>query len=156
MFAWNFTSPHISFYFVYTFCLTLNTHNCLSLVRCKHYSAIQYSTKLCWNASFSVLLFTGAIALAEVLAESRYLTHVDLKENEIRVAGLMALTLALRMNYHLLHLETPKTFKVEQVFWKHACVCKHIMLFVFHVHVKKYFALNFFFSFHISSMFTPM
>lgn len=57
----------------------------------------------------------GAIALAEVLAESRYLTHVDLRENEIRIAGLMALSLALRMNHKLLYLETPKTFKVEQV-----------------------------------------
>ncbi len=53
--------------------------------------------------------------MAEVLAESRYLVHVDLRENEIRVAGLMALCLALRMNHYLLHLETPKTFKVEQV-----------------------------------------
>ena len=58
---------------------------------------------------------SGAIALAEVLAESRYLVHVDLRENEIRIAGLMALCLALRMNHKLLHLETPKTFKVEQV-----------------------------------------
>jgi protein phosphatase 1 regulatory subunit 37 len=56
----------------------------------------------------------GAIALAEVLAESRYLIHVDLRENEIRIAGLMALSLAMRMNHKILHLETPKTFKVEQ------------------------------------------
>ena len=64
-----------------------------------------------------LLLFIvlGAIALAEVLAESRYLVHVDLRENEIRIAGLMALCLALRMNHYLLYLETPKTFKVEQV-----------------------------------------
>ena len=62
-----------------------------------------------------IILYLGAIALAEVLAESRYLTHVDLRENEIRIAGLMALSLALRMNHKLLHLETPKTFKVDQV-----------------------------------------
>lgn len=40
---------------------------------------------------------------------------MDLRENEIRIAGLMALSLALRMNHKLLHLETPKTFKVDQV-----------------------------------------
>ncbi len=57
----------------------------------------------------------GAIALAEVLAESKHLTHVDLRENDIRVAGLMALQLAHRMNFHLVSLQTPKSFKVEQV-----------------------------------------
>ena len=62
-----------------------------------------------------ILSLSGAIALAEVLAESRYLIHVDLRENDIRVAGLMALRLAHRMNHSLLHLETPKTYKVEQV-----------------------------------------
>ena len=64
---------------------------------------------------FVCVFISGAIALAEVLAESRYLVNVDLRENEIRIAGLMALCLAFRMNHKLLHLETPKTFKVEQV-----------------------------------------
>ena len=53
---------------------------------------------------------SGANALAEVLAESSYLIHVDLCENDIRVAGLMALHLAHQMNDSLLHLETPKTY----------------------------------------------
>ena len=62
----------------------------------------------------------GAIALAEVLAESRHITHVDLKENDIRVAGLMALQLAHRMNHVLLSMETPKAYRVEPV---RVCVC---------------------------------
>ena len=57
----------------------------------------------------------GAIALAEVLAESKHITHVDLKDNDIRVAGLMALQLAHRMNHTLLFMETPKAYRVEPV-----------------------------------------
>lgn len=57
----------------------------------------------------------GAIALAEVLAESKHLTQLDLKDNDIRVAGLMALQLGHRMNQTLLAMETPKSYKVDQV-----------------------------------------
>lgn len=57
----------------------------------------------------------GAIALAEVLAESKHLIELDLKENDIRVAGLMALQLAHRMNRSLISMETPKSYRVEQV-----------------------------------------
>ena len=57
----------------------------------------------------------GAIALAEVLAESKHVTHLDLKDNDIRVAGLMALQLGHRMNQTLVCMETPKSYKVDQV-----------------------------------------
>ncbi len=57
----------------------------------------------------------GAIALAEVLAESKHLTHLDLKDNDIRIAGLMALQLGHRMNQTLISMETPKSHKVDQV-----------------------------------------
>lgn len=60
-------------------------------------------------------VLAGAIALAEVLAESKHLTHLDLKDNDIRVAGLMALQLGHRMNQTLLCMETPKSYKVDQV-----------------------------------------
>lgn len=60
-------------------------------------------------------LFAGAIALAEVLAESKHLLELDLKENDIRVAGLMALQLGHRMNRTLITMETPKTYRVEPV-----------------------------------------
>ena len=75
--------------------------------------------------TFVVDLFitAGAIALAEVLAESRHITHVDLKENDIRVAGLMALQLAHRMNHTLLSMETPKAYRVEPVSISVVCVC---------------------------------
>ena len=60
-------------------------------------------------------VITGAIALAEVLAESKHLTHIDIRDNDIRVAGLMALQLAHRMNHSLLGMQTPKGYRVEQV-----------------------------------------
>lgn len=62
-----------------------------------------------------LILLTGAIALAEVLAENKHITHLDLRENDVRVAGLMGLQLAHRMNHTLLSMDTPKAFKVEQV-----------------------------------------
>lgn len=65
--------------------------------------------------TFSPSLPVGAIALAEVLAESKHLIELDLKENDIRVAGLMALQLAHRMNRSLTCMETPKSYRVEQV-----------------------------------------
>ena len=68
-----------------------------------------------YMCNWFLLPFAGAIALAEVLAESRHITHVDLKENDLRVAGLMALQLAHRMNHTLLFMETPKAYRVEPV-----------------------------------------
>lgn len=49
----------------------------------------------------------GAVALAEVLAESRQIQQLDLSQNEVKVGGLMALCLALRINSSLasLHLD---------------------------------------------------
>lgn len=69
-------------------------------------------------------LHVGAIALAEVLAESKHLIELDLKENDIRVAGLMALQLAHRMNRSLTCMETPKSYRVEQV----ECLFKEIKI----------------------------
>ena len=60
-------------------------------------------------------LHSGAIALAEVLAENKHISHLDLRENDVRVAGLMGLQLAHRMNHALLHMDTPKSYKVDQV-----------------------------------------
>ena len=57
----------------------------------------------------------GAIALAEVLAENKHISHLDLRDNDVRVAGLMGLQLAHRMNHTLLNMDTPKFYKVEQV-----------------------------------------
>ena len=43
------------------------------------------------------------------------MTHLDLKDNDFRVAGLMALQLGHRMNQTLISMETPKSYKVDQV-----------------------------------------
>jgi len=77
-----------------------------------------YSSTIPVFTMFSLLLvcvFAGAIALAEVLAENKHITHLDLKENDIRVAGLMGLQLAHRMNHTLVSMETPKGYRVEPV-----------------------------------------
>ncbi|XP_014906785.1 protein phosphatase 1 regulatory subunit 37 isoform X1 [Poecilia latipinna] len=46
----------------------------------------------------------GAVALAEFLAESRLIQRLDLHENQVKLGGLMALSLALRINCSLSHL----------------------------------------------------
>ncbi|CAI8032183.1 Protein phosphatase 1 regulatory subunit 37, partial [Geodia barretti] len=76
----------------------------------------------------------GAIALAEVLAENKHITHMDLRDNDIRVAGLMGLQLAHRMNHTLLHLDTPKFYKVEQ---RDRTLIKELLM-----EVEKYSARN--------------
>jgi len=43
----------------------------------------------------------GAVALAEFLAESRQIQQLDLRHNEVKVGGRMALCLALRINRSL-------------------------------------------------------
>lgn len=50
-----------------------------------------------------------------MLAESKHLLELDLKDNDIRVAGLLALQLAHRMNHTLTRMETPKSYRVDQV-----------------------------------------
>lgn len=46
----------------------------------------------------------GAVALAEFLAESRLIQRLDLHQNRVKLGGLMALSLALRINCSLSHL----------------------------------------------------
>ena len=64
----------------------------------------------------------GAIALAEFVAESRMLEQLDLRDNDIRIAGLMALSLAHKMNFKLHRLTMPRTIKIEPV-CVYVCVC---------------------------------
>ena len=70
------------------------------------------------------LICAGAIALAEVLAESRVLEYIDVRDNDIRIAGLMALSLAHRLNHQILHLSVPKNIKCDPV---RLCGCVHVM-----------------------------
>ena len=64
---------------------------------------------------FECVLIVGAIALAEFVAESRMLEQLDLRDNDIRIAGLMALSLAHKMNHKLLRLTMPRTIRIEPV-----------------------------------------
>ena len=57
----------------------------------------------------------GAIALAEILAESRSIEVLDVRGNDIRIAGLMALSHAHKVNRFLLNLQIPENIKADQV-----------------------------------------
>lgn len=57
----------------------------------------------------------GAVAVAEFVAESPRLLRLDVRENEIKTGGLMALSLALRVNQSLLRLDLDREPKKETV-----------------------------------------
>ncbi|KAI4804564.1 hypothetical protein KUCAC02_026189, partial [Chaenocephalus aceratus] len=57
----------------------------------------------------------GAVALAEFLAESRQIQRLDLRHNALKVGGLMALCLALRINSSLEGLDLDHPPPQEQV-----------------------------------------
>lgn len=57
----------------------------------------------------------GAVAVAEFIAESPRLLRLDLRENEIKTGGLMALSLALKVNTSLLRLDLDREPKRETV-----------------------------------------
>lgn len=52
--------------------------------------------------------------MAEVLAESRLIQQMDICQNEVKVGGLMALCLALRINRSLVNLDTDQDPSLEQ------------------------------------------
>lgn len=59
--------------------------------------------------------FPGAIAVAEFIAESPRLIRLNLQENDIKTGGLMALSLALKVNTSLLRLDLDREPKKEAV-----------------------------------------
>ena len=61
------------------------------------------------------IFFTGAVALAEVLADSLSITRIDIRENNIQTAGLMAFSMALKVNQSLLRLDLDKDIRKEPV-----------------------------------------
>lgn len=63
----------------------------------------------------ALLSFAGAVAVAEFIAESPRLLRLDLRENEIKTGGLMALSLALKVNHSLLRLDLDREPKKESV-----------------------------------------
>lgn len=70
-----------------------------------HHYTLSYSASPLGH--HAVFFGVGAVALAEFLAESRHIQRLDLRQNEVKVGGLMALCLALRINRSLacLHLD---------------------------------------------------
>ena len=67
--------------------------------------------------STELILFfiSGAIALAEYLADNAKIVRLDLRENDIRTGGLMALSLAMKVNKILLRLDLDKDIKRDTV-----------------------------------------
>lgn len=64
----------------------------------------------------------GAVAVAEFIAESPRLLRLDLRENEIKTGGLMALSLALKVNHSLLRLDLDREPKKEAVSGSPLCL----------------------------------
>lgn len=64
---------------------------------------------------FLFVYYTGAVALAEAIADSPRLLRLDLRENDIKTAGLMALALALKVNETVVRLDLDKDTKRESV-----------------------------------------
>lgn len=58
---------------------------------------------------------SGAVVLAEFLAESRILRTLDVRQNLVLTGGLMALALALKLNRTLVHLDLDQNPKEEKV-----------------------------------------
>lgn len=53
--------------------------------------------------------------MAEVIGDNTMLERLDLRDNDIRVAGLMALSLAHRVSHHLFRLDIKRNVRVDQV-----------------------------------------
>ncbi|XP_053365174.1 protein phosphatase 1 regulatory subunit 37 [Clarias gariepinus] len=56
----------------------------------------------------------GAVVLAEILAETRFLQTLDVRQNLILTGGLMAFALALKLNHTLVHLDLDQNPKEEK------------------------------------------
>lgn len=57
----------------------------------------------------------GAVTLAEILAESRQIQRLDVRQNQVLAGGLMALSLALKINRSLIRLDLDQHVKEEKV-----------------------------------------
>ncbi|KAI4796641.1 hypothetical protein KUCAC02_026854 [Chaenocephalus aceratus] len=75
----------------------------------------------------------GAVALAEFLAESRQIQRLDLRHNALKVGGLMALCLALRINSSLEGLDLDHPPPQEQGAVQTADQCWPAMISTEHV-----------------------
>jgi len=60
-------------------------------------------------------VFTGAVALAEYIADSYTISQLDLRENDIKTAGLLALSMCLKVHQTITRLDIDQSVKKEQV-----------------------------------------
>ncbi len=66
-----------------------------------------------------VALCAGAVALAEFIADSTRLLRIDLRENDIKTGGLMALSLSLKVSETVTRIDLDKDPKRESVSTQH-------------------------------------
>lgn len=90
--------------------------------------------------SHCLVLFAGAVAVAEFVAESPRLLRLDVRENEIKTGGLMALSLALRVNQSLLRLDLDREPKKETVRVAHFSSVNHHFFFIEGYKIARNFA----------------
>ena len=62
-----------------------------------------------------MLALSGAVALAEFIAESPRLLRLDMRENDVKTGGLMALAHALKVNTSLTRIDLDPKPKKESV-----------------------------------------
>ena len=67
------------------------------------------------RCSRSMLALSGAVALAEFIAESPRLLRLDMRENDVKTGGLMALAHALKVNTSLTRIDLDPKPKKESV-----------------------------------------
>ena len=70
-------------------------------------------TFLCLTLS-NVNLLLGAIAIAEVIADNHKLAIVDLSDNSIRTAGLMAICLSMKHNTSVVDFKISQFFESDE------------------------------------------
>ena len=80
-----------------------------------------------------MMALLGAVALAEYLADNCYLMRLDLRENDIRTGGMMALSLSLNVNTILLRLDLDKDVKKESVGYTILSSLHFYLSFIFHL-----------------------
>ena len=63
----------------------------------------------------NLFVIAGAVALAEFIADSPRLLRIDLRENDIKTGGLMALSLSLKVSETVTRIDLDKDPKRESV-----------------------------------------
>lgn len=78
------------------------------------FSGIHFCFTL-WLSLCFLPIVPGAVTLAEILAESPQIQRLDVRQNQVLAGGLMALSLALKINRSLIRLDLDEHLKEEKV-----------------------------------------